>query len=183
MIRCCIVVALNVVLVRLNQYGFCVTGYLTSGIKGFNVIIHSHVHHILEPGTPSDYAIAGGIFMVSVPLLVGIGALGLNSISQLAQWSTHGPLYLGIVACGISISSSAAIYCLNRSRKPKGTAATNWKQTLRLWSLELGMRIISLIMAICQLIGTGILMLLIGMHVFGVKMPPLAALQHMLFHS
>jgi hypothetical protein len=149
---------------------------------GFEVMLRKYINQVLEPVTPREYATVGLIFILLIPLLAGIGAIGITCIAQLAQWATRGPVYVGIIACGITINSGAAIYCLNQSRTGQLPMQKSWKQVVLRRSLNCAIGLVTFLLALCQLTATAVLVLIIGMAIFGIAMPSIHVLLHLLTH-
>ena len=135
--------------------------------------------YLIAPAKPADYAVSAGLFLLTAILTVLIGTAGLAAIATIPRWQWHAPVYLIILGTGIAVCSGASIYCVNQMR----IAAVNSNQAvgrLRRLLIATSVEVMTFLLALVQLAATSIVVLIIGMHLFGVPLPTLHALRQII---
>lgn len=137
--------------------------------------------YLVAPAKPADYAVSAGLFLLTAIMTMCIGTAGLVAIASIPRWQVHAPVYLIIVAMGIAVCSGASIHCVNQIRIAAATsnqAARRVRQLLLAASVE----VLTFLLALVQLAATAIVVVIIGMYLFGVPLPTLHALRQIISH-
>lgn len=136
--------------------------------------------HPFTPENAADYAICSGVFALAAVLIVAIGIWGIGALAGVRHWQLHATIYMINVALGVTFCCGAAMFCLNHIGAAPETEKTDFFGRCRRILTALAIELAALLLALVQLAATAILVLIIGMLIFGQPLPSLHTTEGML---